>query len=42
MNNSPDVTLTGEAQYDIFAVSVSTAGDVNGDGFSDVIIGSPK
>ena len=35
-----DVTMTGEAIYDYFGYSVSTAGDVNRDGFSDVIVGA--
>jgi hypothetical protein len=39
MDNIPDVTMTGEAAYDYFGVSVSTAGDVNGDGYDDVIVG---
>ncbi|MEE9432442.1 MAG: integrin alpha, partial [Melioribacteraceae bacterium] len=40
INNMPDVTLTGEAFGDRFGYSVSTAGDVNGDGYSDVIVGA--
>ena len=40
LNNIPDVTLTGEAAGIYFGTSVSTAGDVNGDGFSDVIVGA--
>ena len=40
MDSSPDVEMTGEAEEDFFGYSVSTAGDVNGDGFSDVIIGA--
>ena len=31
MNNSVDVTLTGEAISNVFGISVSSAGDVNGD-----------
>ncbi len=40
MNNIADVTMTGEAANNIFAYSVSTAGDVNGDSYSDVIVGA--
>ncbi|MBV6479508.1 MAG: hypothetical protein HGGPFJEG_02282 [Ignavibacteria bacterium] len=41
MNNTADVILTGEISGDYFGASVSSAEDVNGDGYSDVIIGSP-
>jgi hypothetical protein len=41
MNNGPDVTMAGEAAYDYFGTSVSSAGDVNGDGYCDVIVGAP-
>lgn len=40
MNNLPDITLTGEAINDKFGFSVSTAGDLRADGFSDFIIGA--
>ena len=40
MNNAADIIFTGEATGDSFGNSVSTAGDINGDGFSDVIIGA--
>jgi hypothetical protein len=40
MDNSSDITLSGEASGSSFGISVSTAGDVNGDGFADVIIGA--
>ncbi|MBK6878524.1 MAG: FG-GAP repeat protein [Ignavibacteria bacterium] len=40
MNNTEDVTMTGEVSTNYFGESVSSAGDVNGDGYSDVIIGA--
>jgi len=39
MDNTPDVIMTGQAAEDQFGISVSTAGDVNNDGYSDVIVG---
>ncbi len=38
---TPAATLTGEANRDRFGYSVASAGDVNGDGFSDIIAGAP-
>jgi hypothetical protein len=40
MDNVPDLTLDGEAIDNYFGTSVSGAGDVNGDGFDDVIVGA--
>ena len=40
MNNTPDVILTGETTNSLFGYSVSAAGDVNGDGYADVIVGA--
>jgi hypothetical protein len=39
---SPGVTLTGAAASNGFGTSVSGAGDVNGDGVPDVIVGAPN
>lgn len=36
----PDLTLTGAATNDDLGVSVASAGDLNGDGFGDVIVGA--
>ncbi len=36
----PDVTFTGKAANDWSGISVSTAGDVNGDGYDDILIGA--
>ena len=40
MNNVVDLTMTGETTSDFFGKSVSSAGDINGDGYSDVIVGA--
>ena len=40
MNVIADVVLTGVAVNYYFGSSVSSAGDVNGDGYSDVIVGA--
>ncbi len=44
LDATPDVTLIGESTGSLtaFGASVSSAGDVNGDGFDDVIVGAPQ
>ncbi|MBS1516868.1 MAG: FG-GAP repeat protein [Bacteroidetes bacterium] len=39
--STPNTTKNGSRTDENFGWSVSTAGDVNGDGYSDIIIGSP-
>lgn len=41
LGTTATTTLTGEAPSDDFGITVSGAGDVNGDGYSDVIVGAP-
>ncbi len=40
VDSSIDTTLTGETAGDDFGDSVASAGDVNGDGYDDVIVGA--
>ena len=41
MDAIADLLMDGENDNDGFGNSVSTAGDINNDGFSDVIVGAP-
>ena len=39
---NPDLTLNGSLTGSMFGASVATAGDVNGDGYSDILVGAPN
>ncbi|MCI0528259.1 MAG: hypothetical protein L0Y56_12540, partial [Nitrospira sp.] len=39
-DTTPDMVLTSQAASDRFGISVACAGDVNKDGFSDIIVGA--
>ncbi len=41
LSTSAATVLTGEGENDTFGTSVGSAGDVNGDGYSDVIVSAP-
>ncbi|WP_444464193.1 integrin alpha [Rhodobacter capsulatus] len=41
LNGSTGFQINGEARHDQFGRSLALAGDVNGDGFDDLIIGAP-
>jgi hypothetical protein len=40
VDNTPDLTFTGAADFDELGYAVAGAGDVNGDGYNDIIIGA--
>ncbi|MCW5736630.1 MAG: FG-GAP repeat protein, partial [Enhydrobacter sp.] len=41
LDGSSGFKLSGAAAYDLSGFSVASAGDVNGDGFADMIVGAP-
>ena len=41
IDTNPDLTFEGEAALNNFGTTVACAGDVNGDGISDIMVGAP-
>ncbi|HEX8256418.1 MAG TPA: hypothetical protein VF589_02185, partial [Allosphingosinicella sp.] len=41
LNGSNGFCLVGEDSYDLAGTSVASAGDINGDGYDDIIVGAP-
>src|SRR4029453_5237502 len=42
LDGSTGFKLSGVAAFDFTGTSVASAGDVNGDGFADLIVGAPQ
>ncbi|MGD9315889.1 MAG: FG-GAP-like repeat-containing protein [Anaerolineae bacterium] len=42
LSSKPDWTALGENLIDYFGASVAGTGDVNGDGYADIVVGAPK
>ena len=38
---APSRELVGESESDLFGASIASAGDINGDGFADLVVGAP-
>jgi len=42
INSEPDLVISGEAPDDYFAYSLMGLGDINNDGYDDIVVGAPN